>query len=151
MTVGSFTLVDAGLLASQNGGIVPGTDAMYAVLILNAHGAPAVATEATLADISADETVDADYDQVVAVLTVTETAGVIKIDMAQVDFGAAVTISARFFYLLKGAAAAPISTDPILGFMDLNDGGAADVSSINSDFKVDANAANGLYQVTEAP
>lgn len=151
MTVGAFTIVDAGLLATQNGNIVPGTDAMYAVLILHAHGAPDVANEATYADISADETADGDYAAQDVVLSVTEAAGVVKVDMAQVDFGAAVSISARYFYVLKGAEGAPVGGDLILGFMDLNDGGSADVSSINSDFKVDANAANGLYQVSEAP
>jgi hypothetical protein len=152
MTVGVFTLMDAGLLAHQRAEIIPQTDTLVGVLVLHAHGAPVVATEATYADISADECADGDYGPIVLTsVDVTEpSAGIVMVDAAQVDYGAAVTISARYFYVLRRAGGSLVAGDLILGFMDLNDGGAADVDSIASDFKVDFNAS-GMYRTTIAP
>jgi hypothetical protein len=151
MAVGPFTLTNPGLLESQDGSIAYPAPNMYAVLILNAHGAPAL-TEATYADISTEEVAGGgDYAPKDVGLTISGITGTVKVEMAQVNFGDTVTISARYFYILLGDEASPQASDPILGFMDLNDGGGGDVSSSNSDFKVDDNAANGLYQVTKAP
>ena len=156
MAVGAFTLTNDGLTGHLDGTIDVDSGAFYAILTTHAGGAPDPVTDGTYADISAQETVDGDYAAQDAVLTVAESAAgppnIVKVDMpAESDFGAAVTISARYWWLLQGAEAGPLAGDRTLGFMDLNDGGAGDVSSITSDFKVRANAVNGLYLTTKAP
>ncbi len=152
MAVGAFTLVNSGLLGHLDGSIDPAGSTFYAVLTTDASGAPNLATDIQYSNISAGEPADVDYDQVAVPLSVTEAAaGVVEVDQtAEADFGAAVTISARYYWVLQGTAATPQTTDRILGFMDLNDGGTGDVSSVASDFKVRAND-NGLYRVTVAP
>jgi len=152
MAVGAFTLTNPGLLATQDGSIDPDTDAMYAALTTDAGGPPAL-TDATYADISAGITVDVDYAPQNVPLTVLGSTGTVAVQQnpVQTNFGDVVTISARYYWLLKGSAAAPAGGDLILGFMDLNFGGTGDVESLASDFKVSSNAANGLYQVTIAP
>lgn len=149
MTVGAFELVNSGLLGHLDGSIDPESAAMYAVLTTDASGAPNVATDIDYADITAGEP-GGGYDQQVAALDVTEPSpGITMVNMDQVNFGDTVTIDARYFWILQGNFAAPGGTDRILGFMDLNFGGSGDVSSVASDFKVDANA-NGLYRVAKA-
>ncbi len=156
MTVGSFEITNPGLLARQEGGIMPDVDTMVAVLVDNAH-TPNLTTDALYSDISANECADADYvasfaEGLVLTMTVDETAvnsGIIEDDMALADFGAAVTIAARYFYIVRRAGASLVAGDLILGMMDLNDGGSGNVSSSSSDFKVDAHA-NGLYRFTKA-
>lgn len=155
MTVGAFTLTNPGLLAHQDGNIDPNTDTMVGVLVLTAH-TPSLVNDNIYSDISANECADADYtasfaEGIVLTVTVTEpSAGIVMVDMSQADFGSAVTIGARYFYVLRRAGGTLVAGDLILGYMDLNDGGSVDVESISSDFKVDANA-NGLYRVAKAP
>jgi hypothetical protein len=156
MTVGTFEITNPGLLARQDGSILPDVDTMVAVLVDDAHTVNLV-TDTTYADISANECADADYtasfaEGLVLTMTVDETgvdSGIIEDDMSQADFGAAVTIAARYFYILKRVTGSLQASDEILGVMDLNDGGSGNVSSVNSDFKVDAHA-NGLYRFTKA-
>jgi len=158
MTVAAFVITNPGLLARQDGTILPDVpaNAMVGVLVDNAH-TPNNTTDAAYSDISANECADSDYTASFAeglslTMTVDETAansGIIMDDMAQADFGSAVTISARYMYIVHRNGATLVAGDEILGHFDLNDGGAANVSSTSSDFKVDAHA-NGLYRVTAA-
>ncbi len=156
MTVGTFEITNPGLLARQDGSILPDVDTMVAVLVDDAQTVNLV-TDATYADISANECADADYtasfaEGLVLTMTVDETgvdSGIIEDDMSQADFGSAVTIAARYFYILKRVTGSLQASDEILGVMDLNDGGSGNVSSVASDFKVDANAS-GLYRFTKA-
>ena len=150
MTVGAFELLNAGLLAAQNGAIDPDTDTMVGVLVDDSHGAPVIASESTYADISADECTDADYSPVVATITISEPSpGIVMVDMAQVDYGAVVDIAARYFYLVRRAGASLVAGDLLLGYMDLNEGSSGNVQSFSNPFTVDANA-NGLYRITKA-
>ena len=143
MTVSAFLLTNPGSLAVEDGTIDLGAGAFSGVLVLSAH-TPSLANDNIYSDISVNECADGDYADTVATLTVSEAAGVVTVDMAQVDYGASVTIGARYFYIVQGTAGALGAGDLILGYMDLNDGQTIDVESIASDFKVDANAS-GLY------
>jgi hypothetical protein len=122
---------------------------MVGVLVLTAH-TPSDVNDNIYSDISGDECADGDYTPVVLTVTVTEpSAGIVMVDMSQADYGSAVTIGARYFYVLRRAGGSLVAGDLILGYMDLNDGGGADVESTTSDFKVDAHA-NGLYRIAKA-
>ena len=154
MTVAAFLLTNPGLLAHQDGSILPDSDTLVGVLVDNTK-TPSLTLDNIYSDISGDECADSDYtasfaEGLVLTATVTEpSAGIVMVDMSQADFGSAVTIAARYFYIVRRAGASLVAGDLILGYMDLNDGGAANVSSTTSDFKVDANAS-GLYRVTKA-
>lgn len=154
MTVGQFQLTNPGLLAHQDGSIDPDTDTIVAVLVDNSY-TPSLVNDNIYDDIDGDECADADYtasfaEGLVCTVTVTEpSAGVIMVDASQMDFGDAVTIGARYLYLVRRATGSLQVSDLILGYMDLNDGGAANVDSVSSDFKVDPHA-NGLYRIVAA-
>ena len=152
MAVSAFTFTDPGFLACLKCDINVEDDTIVAVLIDNAH-TPNKETEDTYADISANVCTDADYaPQTVTGLAWTDTGSrTFKLDHSLINFGDAVTISARYCYFIKQAGGSPAGTDLIVGYYDLNDGGAANVSSTASDFDVDANASNGAFQQTITP
>ena len=143
MAAGTFTLTNHGKRDWLKGVIDPDADTLVGVLVDNAH--TAAVTDSTYADISANECSDGDYAPVVlTTVSVTGDAGTVKLDADIVSYGSSVTISARNIYIVRRAGASLASTDLILGYMDLNDGGSANVSSTNSTFSVDWNAANGM-------
>ena len=148
MAVGTFTLTHQGKLNWLKGLIDPDTDTLVAVLVDNAH-TPSLANDDVYSDISVNECGDADYDpQVISGVAITQTSGTVKLDANIVSFGDPVTISARYVYVVRRAGASLVAGDLIFGYMDLNDGGSANVSSIAAVFSVDWNAANGMVQAT---
>ncbi len=150
MAVGAFTFTYDGLMNVIDGDIDFDTDTIVGVLVDNAK-TPSQENDDAYSDISGNECADGDYAPVVlSGKSVTRTGGSIKIDAAQVDYGSAVSIAARYIYLVRRAGGSLAAGDLIMGYMDLNDGGAANVSSTNSDFKVDWSASNGIALVTLA-
>jgi hypothetical protein len=148
MAAGPFLVTNEGLLRWLDRTINLG-GTIKAVLIDNAH-TPDLETDDTYADISADECQDVDYaPQTVTNFALTRTAGVTKVDADAVPFGNPVTIAARYIYLVFQAGGTLAGTDLVFGYMDLNDGGSANVSSSNSEFTVDWNVANGLCLVQQ--
>lgn len=142
MTVGVFTLTNHGKRDWMKGVIDPDDDTLVGVLVDNAH--TAAVTDSTYADISADECTDTDYSPVVlANVSITGDTGTIKLDADIVSYGTEVTIAARTIYAVRRAGASLVSTDLILGYMDLHTE-TGNVSSTNSIFSVDWNAANGM-------
>jgi hypothetical protein len=153
MAVGAFTFTDPGYLAVRKGTIDLENDTIVAVLVDTAH-TPAL-TEDTYSDFSANECASADYTSnhpeglTVTGLTWTQTSSRnFKLDGNILNFGDAVTIAARYVYLVRRAGATLVAGDLVVGYMDLNDGGSTNVSSTNGDFDVDWNAANGLFTET---
>lgn len=148
MAAGPFLLTHDGLLNWLNRTINLG-GTIKAVLVDNAH-TPDPATDSTYAAISANECDDADYAaQTVTGVALTRAAGVAKLDANAVPFGNPVTIAARYVYLVQQLGGALAGTDLILGYMDLNDGGAENVSSTNAEFTIDWNEADGLVLVQQ--
>ena len=146
MAVSVFKMHHNGLLKICDQSIDFVNDTIYAILVDNAH-TPAVATEDFVDDIVANECSDGDYSRLnLTSQAITLTGGKIRFDAAQMDFGSAVTISARYLYIAKNAGGAD-SANAIIGHFDLNDGGSTNVSSTSSDFKVDFHA-NGMYEIT---
>lgn len=156
MAVSAFKFTDPGYFAMREGTIHPENDTIVAVLVDNLH-TPSITTDATYADISGNECADTDYTAsfaeglVVTGLAWSQTSSRnFKLDGAVRDYGNAVTISARYEYLVRRAGATLVPGDLILGFLDLNDGGAANVSSVAGNFDVDFNAS-GIMTETLTP
>jgi hypothetical protein len=149
MAIGPFLSHDAGyvhLLSTDNWAV----DDYYAVLATTTE-TPNVGTQIDYEDILA-ECADGDYDQVaLAGKAVAEEADKVRFDCDKITFGASVSITARYLYILKGTAATPVNADEIIGHIDLD--GAANVSSVNAEFSFDPATTEGLFEVsrTAAP
>lgn len=153
MAASAFKFTDAGYLAMRKNTIDLENDTFRWVLITNTH-TPNVQTDSTYANISTNETVDADYAQQVAagLVWTNPTARDFVLDATDVDFGNTVTISARYLYLVRDADAngTLVGGDLIVGYYDLNDGGAANVSSTAGNFDI-AHGAAGMFTETITP
>lgn len=121
---------------------------LKAILLDNAY-TPSLTGDTLLSDIVADECADGDYArQNISGLAVSQDGSSnTALDAADVDFGNAVTISARYLVLVWDTGVD--STSYLVGYVDLNDGGSANVSSVANDFDISWNAA-GFYVVTPA-
>lgn len=144
MAVGPFLTHDTGynsVLTDDNWL----TDVHYAVLATNLES-PDRATQIDYADIL-QECADVDYSPVAIT---GESASIVstktQYSCSKINFGSAVTISARYLYILKGTAAAPVATDEIIGHVDLTSA-AENISSNNSEFSFTPNATYGLFEV----
>ena len=148
MAVGAFTLTYDGKLNWLNGAIDPDTDTLVGVLVDNAH-TPSLENDNLYSDISTNECADGDYSPVVLTgVALTRSGGTVKLDANIVSYGDPVTISARYIYVVRRAGGSLVAGDLILGYMDLNDGGSANVSSTTAVFSVDWNASNGMLTAT---
>ncbi len=101
-------------------------------------------TDAVVADISANE-VNAgtfpDYARVtLTTVSVTRTGMVTTFTSDPADFGATVDITAAYIVLYDDTPTSP--ADPLIGYADLNTGGAT-VSSVDGPFEVSPHATNG--------
>lgn len=144
MSAGNFTLYNNAKLLRANGGLNMASDALVAVLLTSAY-TPSAA-HATFADISADEVTDTDYaQQAVTGQSVTDGAGTVTTDTGDVSFGSAVTITAKYFVLVKGTAGALTAASELVGYCDLDTGGGS-ISSTAGPFGV--NTPNGLFTET---
>lgn len=144
MAAGNFTLVNSAILDLADGTFDWITDNHYAVLILAAH-TPSVSTDATYANISANECADGDYAaQDLTGESATGGSGTVTFDANDVSFGSSVTITAKYLYVLQGTAAGKTGTDEIVGYVDLDNGGGS-VSSTSGTYNI-AWAGTGLWQ-----
>ena len=145
MTTGPFRVYEPGLLALADRSVdFVGSSAVKAALLVNGYTVDLVNHD-FFDDVAANECADGDYAQVVlSGKSITRVANKIRYDCADVDFGNAVTISARYcvIYLDTGTP----GTSPLLFVSDLNTGGG-NLSSTASDFDVAINA-NGIYEIT---
>lgn len=130
MAFSALTFVnDGNLRLLQNAGQQWDEGTHYAALIKNAH-TPA-ATNTTYSTISAQICTSSSYAHVaLASKTLTRSGLVETMDCADIDFSSsgANTMVGRYCYILEGTAASPQSTDAVIGYIDLNSGGSADVN-----------------------
>jgi hypothetical protein len=156
MTVGVFTFTDAGSLACRKNIIDLENDTIVGVLVDAAH-TPSVVNDDVYSDISANECDDADYiasfaegHVITNIAWTLQSTRNFKLDADDLDFGNAVTIAAKYLYLLKRAGASLVAGDLIVGFMDLQtEGGNA--SSTNGNFDPGWDPTNGLFVDTLTP
>lgn len=147
MAAGNWTLYQAAKLTLTQGGIVLGTDTLVGVLVLAAY-TPAVNTDATYANISANEATGTGYTaggQVMTGVTDTATGGVVTLTSAALSWPSS-TITAKYCAILKRAAGATASTDKLLCYVDLNSGGGS-VSTTSGTLSITMNAS-GIFTLT---
>lgn len=147
MTVGAFTFYNNGKLQLQNGTIDLDADTIVCILLGSGYTRD-VAAHSTYSDVSAQEIADADYTaQVVGSIAFSESAGTVTADSADISFGSAVTIEAKWAVFVQRAGVSLAAGDLLVGSVDLDDtSGTATVSSTSSTFSV--NTPSGLYTVT---
>lgn len=151
MGAGAFIAVDKFVYhaARQAFDFLGGT--IKAALYDNAHTPNPTANE-FLSDL-ANEVSSGTYPdyarQTLGTKTITQgAANKVVYDAADVSFGASVTIAARYIYLFLDTGVA--GTSKLMGYLDLNNGGSANVSSVASAFSIAWNA-NGIYSIDPSP
>jgi len=151
MAAGSFIAVDKFPYhaARQAFDFLSGT--IKCALFDNAH-TPAPTTNEFLSDLS-NEVSSGTYPdyarQTLGSKTITQgTANKVVYDAADVSFGASVTIAARYMYLFLDTGVA--GTSKLMGYIDLNNGGSANVASVASAFGITWNAS-GIYSIDPSP
>lgn len=139
----AVTAYNSGLLTLTDGSTAFASDACYAILV---NGYTFSAAHTAYSDASASELSTAgDYDRVaLASKSVAIDTGKIVYDCADISFGDPVSIGpADGIIILKGAAATPQASDPVLFYESL-----ANVESTSSTFAI--NTTNGLYEISIA-
>lgn len=148
MAVGNFTLYNTGkeaLLTDNANQITWATDTIVAVLLGNGY-TPA-ATHSTWADVSAQHVTGTNYAPVaLSGKTSVRSTGTILWDCDDINFGANVTVTAKYVAIVKRVGGSLTGTDQLIGYCDLeNASGSATVSSTNSTFQV--NTTSGLFDL----
>lgn len=156
MAAGDFITYD-GMWKNTLQGLLPfstGAGEFGCWILLTTAYTPDQGAHETYANVSANELSTAtDYDRVLAntvTISTAITASRITVDMADVDFGASVTISAKYAALVYSGSNGinPASSDLLVGYVDLNVGGDA-IASAAGPFNVNLNAS-GLFDVGQS-
>ena len=142
-----------GVLGLANGDIEWENATSMAAVLLDGTYTKNLDTHSTYGDISSAEIDDEDYaPATVGSRTVSLNAGEypVQYDSDQVDFGADVSIAAYYMVFVQGDPTNLAAGDRIVSIHTFNDdGGAQEVSSTNSDFKVNP-SVNGWFGLSPA-
>ena len=120
----------------------------YRITLVTASYTPSVNTHATWTDVSANEVANgagyATHGQLLA-MTVTHSGGTVTVDSTTDGSWASSTITAKYAFIVQDADAnaALASTDRLVAYCDLNDGGGS-VSTTNGTFAVNMHT-NGIF------
>lgn len=148
MAAGNFHWVTKAIERALLGEIDLEGDTFKAVLLTEVH-TPNQDGDDILTDLTgaspAEEVTDADYAvQTLSGLAVSISGGEVRFDFADIDFGNAVTIEAKYLYIYDDTHA----SDCLIGFLDLNTAStSATVSSTADDFDI-ALAGAGALKLT---
>ena len=145
MTVGIFQSHDVGLAALLGAGNWI-TDNHYAILVKS--GQTVVPAGAIQSDIIGNVCDDAGYghiDLTGEAINIRVTR--VRFDCAKINFGATVTLSGRYVYILNGTAAGSGAGDVVIGCIDLRTENDGDVSSVAAEFSYDPAATEGLFEI----
>lgn len=147
MAVGPFLTHDTGyksLLTTGNWV----TDDHYAVLATSSE-TPNRSTHVDYEDIT-NECADGDYtaqDLTGEAVTI-EAGGEIQFTCSKINFGASVSITAQYLFILKGTVSGSAAGDEIIGHIDLT--GDSDISSVSAEFSFTPDATNGLFEIARS-
>lgn len=135
MAAGPFRFYANGFKNYLNGNADFLTATMKAALVLSTYTPDASADDAWN-DVSAYECADGDYAaQTLGTKTISVNGdGLCVLDAANVDYGASVTITAKFMVVYKDSGVA--STSYLLGYIDLDESGGGSASSAAAPFQV---------------
>lgn len=144
MAAGNCIAYQKGLLAIANGTVDWAGDTIKAMLLTSSY-TPNASVDDVLSDIVANEVADVGYARLtLASKTLAIASGKVRFDAADLDFGNAVTITAKYLVLFQDTGSA--ATSKLLWYCDLNSGGGS-VSSTSADFDI-AFSASGIYEIT---
>jgi hypothetical protein len=119
-------------------------DTFICILLDNAH-TPDLNAHVDLTDVAGEEITDTDYSRVTLTgVTYDQTNGIVTFDCNDIEFATTADISARYAVIFDDNHA----EDGLLCYVDLNDGGAANVSSSASQFLIQI-AATGVFTLTQ--
>lgn len=146
MAAGPATPYREGLLRIVRGEVLLLTHTLKAAYVDNAY-TPDVGVHDDWSQVSANEISAAGYTaggQTLTNVAITEDSGEIKVDADDIDY-TSVSFSARYMVIYDD------TTTPkyLISYIDLNDGGAANISSTSSDFDVNF-AATGIMRFRDA-
>lgn len=149
MAAGAFVPYREGMLRIANSEMDIDANSLKAALLVDSY-TPDVGAHNIFSDVSASQTVDADYTAggvAVTTVTVTEDTGEIMFDCDDISFGTTVTISARYLVIYDDT---PVTNKWLIVYCDLNDGGSGNVSSTSSNFRLNI-PATGFMRLRQAP
>lgn len=148
MAIGTFTLYNNGkeLLLTDNAGQINWATDNISAALLSAAYTPS-ATHSTWADVKANHVTGTNYAPVALTNKTSARSGAtILWDCDDINFGSAVTVTAKYLVIVKGTAGSLADSDAVLGYVDLDNATtSATVSSTNSVFQ--CNTTNGLFDV----
>lgn len=144
MAAGPWIAYPEGILRIATSEALFLTHTIRAALLANTY-VPDLTNHLIFSNVSTHQIADAGYvQQTLGSKTITKVGGLIRFDAADIDFGNAVTLTARYGLIYDDT---PATNKYLLWYCDLNLGGTQPISSVNSDFDF-LLAANGLYQMT---
>ena len=145
MAAGSFTLYGAAIENIAKGLIDLDGHAFKALLATSGYS-PDAAAHAALADVTNEVASGGDYARVTLEdVAVSRSGTTVKFTSGPADFGAEVTITAKYLVLFDDDS----TGDLLLGYVDLNTAGGS-ASSTDGPFKLTPHATNGWFTIASA-
>lgn len=144
MAAGSFTLYGAAIEGIARG-LVDLDGHSFKAALAGSGYTPDVAAHAALADLT-NELAGGDYARVTLTgVALARTGTTVRFTSAPVDFGAAVTLTAKYLVIYDDTHAA----DALLGYVDLDTGGGS-AASTDGPFEVSPHATDGWFTMAPA-
>lgn len=143
MATGALVLYGSAIEKIAKGIIDLDSHTFKAKLLTSAY-TPNASTHDEVADLT-NECADGDYAEVtLASVTVTRTGTTVVFTSADLDWGAEVTLTAKYVAIYDD----DVAGDPLIGYADLNDAGSA--SSTTGPFRVKPHATDGWFKYAPA-
>lgn len=144
MAAGNFTLYGAAIEAIAKGLLDLDGHSFKAALCTSSY-TPNVSTHAVLTDLT-NELAGGDYARVtLAGVAVSRSGTTVKFTSDPVDFGADVTLTAKYLVIYDDTHA----SDALLGYVDLNTGGGS-AASTDGPFEVSPDPTDGWFTMAPA-
>lgn len=150
MAAGEFRIYDAALRDTFNGDI--DWEGTLAAALLSASHTIDTANDDTWSDVSGEEISDGDYDSIAVPSPAISvpSAGTVRFDCGDLDYGDPVTIEAKFLVIVEGTAGSLNAGDKLLAIVDLDEASGSATYDVDAgEFLISINA-NGVLQVAQS-
>lgn len=145
MAAGDFTLYGAAIEGIAKG-LIDLDGHTFRALLTTSSYTPDVDADVDISDITNEVAGGGDYArQTLTTVSVTRSGTTVKFTSDPIDFGSAVTITAKWLVIYDDTHA----SDALLGFVDLNTGGGSATSS-NGPFDLTPDGTNGWFTIAPA-